>query len=288
MNDKRIKIGVGSGLIYDGDLVEVVEMRTAGIGILVVLKTLADGQVFSAGLAEIMNSHRVRALEKNEDDAETPADVAATILSAVSASERRRVAERAAHFREVLSGYRAGSAELASAGEPRAEFHPNKPLTARYKAKADALGLSIRTVKQWVADFRSHGEAGLVNPRTIRTQPLPGIDERWMDVALEVMVEHTQESRPSRTMVINRTSARVHARFGPDVVRMPSRASAFRALSHLEKRQPTFLLSTKRNRDIAERPNSPYGKLHPARPGQYVLMDTTRLDVFAMDPVTLR
>jgi transposase InsO family protein len=288
MSDKRIKMGVGSRLVYDGDLVEVVEMRTAAVGILVVLKTIGDGRVFSAALAEVMNSHRVRALERQEDEAEIPADVAATILSAVSASERRRATERAAHVREVLTGYRAGSAELASGSEPRAEFHPNKPLTARYQAKADELGLSIRTIKQWVADFRSHGEAGLVNRRTFRARPLPGLDERWMAVALEVMVEHTLESRPSRTMVINRTNARVHARFGPDAVRIPSRANAFRALTHLEKRHPTFRLSTKRNRDIAERPTGPYGKLRPTRPGEYVLMDTTRLDVFAMDPLTLR
>jgi hypothetical protein len=44
-------------------------------------------------------------------------------------------------------------------------------------------------------------------------------------------------------------------------------------------------VSTKRNRDIAERPNGAYGKLRPTRPGEYLLMDTTRLDVFALDPV---
>ncbi|MGC7242924.1 transposase, partial [Mycobacteroides abscessus subsp. massiliense] len=31
-----------------------------------------------------------------------------------------------------------------------------------------------------------------------------------------------------------------------------------------------------------------YGKLRPTRPGEYVLMDTTRLDVFALDPLTLQ
>ena len=47
-------------------------------------------------------------------------------------------------------------------------------------------------------------------------------------------------------------------------------------------------MSTKRNRDIADRPNGVYGKLRPTRPGEYLLMDTTRLDVFALDPITLR
>jgi transposase InsO family protein len=78
------------------------------------------------------------------------------------------------------------------------------------------------------------------------------------------------------------------ARFGHGVVRAPSRATAFRVLEELERRHPTFRLSAKRNRDIADRPEGACGKLRPTRPGEYVLLDTTRLDVFALDPVTLR
>lgn len=69
---------------------------------------------------------------------------------------------------------------------------------------------------------------------------------------------------------------------------IPSRATAFRVLTVLEAKYATFRLSTKRNRDIAERNPGTYGKLRPTRPGEYLLMDTTRLDVFAMDPLTLR
>ncbi|MGW1786492.1 transposase [Streptomyces sp. NPDC002143] len=102
------------------------------------------------------------------------------------------------------------------------------------------------------------------------------------------MAEHTDQSRPSRTLVIERTRARVIARFCPEVVPQPSRATAIRILQELERRHPLFRLSTKRNRDIADRPEGPHGKLRPTRPGEYVLMDTTRLDVFACDPLTLR
>ncbi|MET9530110.1 hypothetical protein ABZY02_06000 [Streptomyces sp. NPDC006649] len=59
-------------------------------------------------------------------------------------------------------------------------------------------------------------------------------------------------------------------------------------LTELERRHPLFRLSTKRNRDIADRPEGPYGKLRPTRPGEYLLMDSTRLDVFAFDPLTLK
>lgn len=199
MNNQRIRIGVDARLIYDGDLVEVVETRTAGTGLSLVLRTIRDGRLFSVSLAEALKNHHSHLPQGDpEERAAEPQDVAATILTGLTESERQRITERAAHVREVLTGYRSGSAALAAPGEPQPEFNCARPFGDRYRAKAAELGVSVRTIKQWVANFRNHGEAGLANPRQLRTTPLPGVDDRWMDVALEVMVEHTGESRPSR------------------------------------------------------------------------------------------
>lgn len=149
---------------------------------------------------------------------------------------------------------------LAGESEPRAQFDPSLSLTSRYESKAAELGVSLRTIKQWVADFRLRGEAGLARTRARHVQPLGRVDD-WTETALEVMAEHTDQ--------------------------IPSRATPFRVLAELERRHPTFRLSTKRNRDIADRPAQVYGKLRPVRPGEYMLMDT-RLDVFGFDPLTLR
>ena len=192
---------------------------------------------------------------------------------------------RGEHVREVLTGYRSGHAELAREDEPRPQFDPRLPLESRYAAKAAELSVTDRTVKRWVRTYRQHGVAGLVDKHL--GQPTK-VDSRWVETAIEVMVEHTDQSRPSQTMVINRTNARVVARFGEGVVRQPSRSTAYRVLHDLEKRYPTFRLSTKRNLDIADRPTGVYGKLRPTGPGEYLMIDTTRLDVFALDPVTLR
>src|SRR4029079_4239165 len=62
----------------------------------------------------------------------------------------------------------------------------------------------------------------------------------------------------------------------------------YRELKRLEAQHRTFTGTTARNRDIAARPKRPYGKLPPTRPGEYVILDTTRLDVFGVDPITLR
>lgn len=288
MSRAAARVGVGTRFRYDGEAVEVVELAVTTAGNEVVLKD-TRGRMMRLSLKELMFSDRTEIVPDQTgpaaDDAE---EIASVILSQLRDDERREILERAEHVREVLTGYRSGNQEFVREGEPRAEYAKGEPAEAKYAAKARELGVSVRTVKQWVADFRRHGEAGLV-PKRGRPRPTqtPG-DARWVEIALEVMVEHTDQSRPSRTLVIERTRARVIAKFGEGVVPQPSRATAFRILEDLEQRHPLFRLSTKRNRDIADRPEGPYGKLRPTRPGEYLLMDTTRLDVFAFDPLTLR
>jgi transposase InsO family protein len=239
-------------------------------------------------IGDLLASDHVRILPDGVGPvADDAVDTPGVVLSNLTESDRRIILERAAHLREVLTGFRSGNAETAIIGEPRAQFNPRIPLMRRYEAKAEELGIGLRTLRRWVKGFQQSGEAGLVETAP-SASPTGRVDDRWVETASEVMVEHTDQSRPTQTMVINRTNARVVARFGDGVVKLPSRATAFRVLEELERRHPTFRLSTKRNRDIVDRPAEAYGKLRPSRPGEYLLMDTTRLDVFALDPITLR
>ncbi|MFF0813318.1 Mu transposase C-terminal domain-containing protein [Streptomyces albogriseolus] len=282
------RIGVGTWFEYDGETVEVIELVATAGGNEVVLR---DGQarVRRVSLKELLFSGRaVVAPDSPGPAGSDPGEIATVVLGQLSEPERQRIRDRAGHIREVLTGYRSGTSRLALPGEPRAEYLPELPAETRYAAKIVELGIGLRTLKRWIAEFRSHREAGLAPKKGPARTQKAAVDDRWSETALEVMVEHTGESKPSRTMVIERTRARVIARYGPEVVPQPSRASAFRLLAELERRHPLFRLSTKRNRDIADRPDGPYGKLRPTQPGEYLLMDSTRLDVFAFDPVTLR
>jgi hypothetical protein len=177
---------------------------------------------------------------------------------------------------------------MAEEGEPRPRYAPGRLLYERYADKAAELGVTLRTIQRWVQGFQRRGEAGLAGGDQLPQRKGAKVDDRWTEAALEVMAGYEDESRPSRTWVIEQTRASVIARFGPDAVIQPSRATAFRVLEDLERRNPLFRLSTKRNRDIADRPKQVYGKLRSTRPGEYLVMDTTRLDVFAYDPFTLK
>lgn len=289
MSGAAVRVGVGTRFLYDGDVAEVVEMLSTASGNEVVLQDTAGRRLVRVSVRELLTSNRARVIPDGAGPStDDPVEPASMVLAELTGPERQHVLERAAHVREVLTGYRAGAAELAQHGEPRREYAPDQPLYDRYAAKAAEVGVACRTVQRWVRSFQENGEAGLVPRKDPASGPGQQVDPRWVETALEVMVEHTDESKPSRTMVIDRTTARVTARFGPGAVRMPSRATAFRVLEELERRHPTFRLSTKRNRDIADRPDTAYGKVRPTRPGEYVLLDTTRLDVFALDPITLR
>ena len=123
-----------------------------------------------------------------------------SVFDDLSNAEHSQLSERLGHVREVLTGYRSGSADLAEPWEPRPEFDPSRPQKGRYRAKAAELGVGLRTVERWVATVREVGPIGLVDGRSLRPiDPLAGVDGRWVEMCRTVLAEHTDalRARPS-------------------------------------------------------------------------------------------
>ncbi|MEU7179192.1 Mu transposase C-terminal domain-containing protein [Streptomyces celluloflavus] len=253
----------------------------------VILKDARD-RLVRMSVRELLTSDRAEVIPTESGPVADDGDLVSVLLARLTKEEHKDVLERAEHVRETLTGYRSGSEELARPGEPRPEYAPGLSLRKRYAAKASELGVTARSVERWAGAFLASGEAGLVSKKVLAEGGLSHADPRWVEVAEEVLGEYEEESRPSIKVVLERVQARLEERFGPKVVPLPKRTAGYRWMHELDRRHPTFRLSTKRNRDIAARPAGVYGKLRPTRPGEYVLMDTTRLDVFAFDPVTLK
>ncbi|MER5357318.1 helix-turn-helix domain-containing protein [Streptomyces sp. NPDC002785] len=288
MSGAGTKLGVGTHFRLDGETVEVVEFASLATGMEVVLKDGRD-RLARMSLRALLTSNRAELIhDRSGPSSADDGDVAAVVLSRLTTEEKKEVLERAEHIREMLTGYRSGSEDLPRPDEPRSHYAPGLPLTGRYEAKAAELGVTERTVRRWARAFRDFGEAGLVPKTTQADSGLGNADPRWVEAAEEVLAEYEEESRPSVKVVLEEVEARVKTKFKLVKIPVPPRTTAYRWMQELERRHPTFRLSTQRNRDIADRPRKVYGKLRPTRPGEYVLMDTTRLDVFALDPLTLQ
>ncbi|MGW3690924.1 integrase [Streptomyces sp. NPDC005125] len=277
MKGRTVTVGVGAVLLLDGDTVRVVEFD----GRTVVVRALGDGSYRSLGLAELAT--RARDLDQEGLDGDDPG----LVLAGLSAVELERVADRAAHIREVISGFRSGHAGSAQAGEPRPQFAEGVPLKERYATKAVELSVTARTVENWVAGYRRSGEAALVDDRRRRGRGRK-VDSRWEAAVRAELAVGVEASTPTGSAVLMRAQDRLEREFGAGVVELPSKATAYRRLEELSRGTNALSGSAKGRRSIADRPVGTYGRLRATRPGEYLILDTQDLDVHAMEPVTCR
>ncbi|MCX5205195.1 integrase [Streptomyces sp. NBC_00237] len=213
------------------------------------------------------------------------ADAAA--LSGLSDKDDGELTLQFRHVQEVRTGYQLGSEELALPGEPRPDYAPGTPKMHRYAAKAAELGVSETTIRNWVRQVNSSGPAGLVRDR-LQKSVLDKVDPRWLEKTRSVLKGHEKSSRPVRSLILIEVEERLVKEYGEGTVPLPARTTGYEALRVLTKGTNAFEGSTKGKRSIADGPKGTYGRLRATRPGEYVVLDTNCLDVFAMEPVTCR
>lgn len=280
MTSHTFTLTVGSRIKYDGDVWSV-----AGLSGTTVLLQRPAGPPLTLRTADLLAAPGFALA----GDASEPVAALGATFGAIGTEEYQDLLERERHVLEVLTGYRAGSVELALADEPRPAYETAVPMWKRYEAKAAELGASPRTVRRMVSSYKADGLAGLVNGyRHRQISPTGRVDPRWIASARDVLSQHVDASQPSVQHIIDRTNALAQVTYNDDV-QLPSRATAQRVLREITKGQQAFSgTSAKQKRSIAGRPQTPYGRLRADRAGQYILLDTSPLDVFAMDPLTLR
>lgn len=197
-------------------------------------------------------------------------DPAALVLSSLTAKQRGELEKRAEQVRRVLTTVGGDAA----------------PLKTILRAKAEELGVSVRTLQRWIAEYRTAGIAGLADAR-VRKRYAVGVDPRWDAACVRVLDRYVTSSTPTMGAVIDVIARELEAEFGPGVVPVPGKSTAYNRLKALSKGRHAFG-SAKGRRSVADRPHGVLGRLRATRPGEYVVLDTTPLDVFAMEPVTMR
>ena len=156
-------LAVGSRVTDDGGVWTVIELE----GDCVTVEEQDSGRTRSVRISQLLSTPGSCLLDP---PAEGPVGAVGPLLANLTELELSAVNERAGHVREVLTGYRSGSAEEALAGEPRACYRPGAGLMERYRAKAEELAVGLTTVRRWVQAFQQDGEAGLVDARHQRVE----------------------------------------------------------------------------------------------------------------------
>lgn len=273
-------IRIGSTVSFDGSLCTVIEIAGDAV-------VLVDGA---------KKTRRVRLVELLRDATDAfgipSEEVVLTPLALIWADateeQRDEARRKAAHVREMRTGFASGMPTLAQPHEPRPEYNPKlTTIHERRRAKAAELGVSPKTLKRWVDRFDEGEDLALLDFRkTSWTPALSGLDPRWVDMCRRVVEENVRGAKRSVTTTLAIVLARVKREY-PDVeVRIPSESSARDAVAELTRGKGTFGASMRAQRSIETRPPVPYGRLVATRPGEYVVLDTTPLNVFGVAPVT--
>lgn len=240
-------------------------------------------------------SDRALSRERPEKD-QVPNDIA---LHLIPEDQLEKVLDRAAHVREVLSGYKSGTRYVALEGEPKDEYRPKKPIMSKYQEKAAELQVSVPAVRDWVRRYQEDGVLGLVDRRSQKpVDPYQGCSGEWVEVARTVVKERTTKSNITKGNLLLTIEERVHraereklaarkeGEPEPKPTPIPGDWAARRALNALI-RNKGFESASKR-RALAEIPHDGFGHFEASRPGQLVLLDSNKLDVWALDEITLK
>lgn len=255
-----LQLRVGGRLWLDGQGWEIAEITGSTV------RLIADGQLRMVSVTSLLNVF-ADVLDEAEPEDRLFA-IPALVLASLTTAERSALESQVGVVRRLLQP------------DPDDE----RSVAQRFEAASSELGVTRRTLERQLSRFRQFGPSGLVDARKLR-DVRRSVDPRWDEICREVLTSHGGRSNPTRQRVIDQAN-RKFAEAVPDGL-PPTRSVAYLRLAELDKGRYTFG-PAKQRRSVAKRPTGVLGRLRADRPGQYVLMDSYRLDVFAMEPVTLR
>lgn len=268
-------------ITLDGTSWQVTEQN----GTTLTLNNLTTGDIREIEVADLL-----------ADDSYTPdtsdrlPDLDSTaVLDTLDSDTRERTLFLYRHIHQLVHGVVPTSVRPDADDEepltPDPRYDPDLPMAYRVEAKladfrAEGHPTSRATLYRMMGDYRSHGIAGLVDSRKIRTSSVAGrTDPRVVALLEKEIAGQTTLSTGTRSRAIMRVQHAAEDNGWP----VPSRATLYRLLSKLERDRSPFGAATTR-RSKANRPGRSWGTRHPQRPGELVEIDSTPLDLMVIYP----
>jgi len=275
----KAKLEIGSSLQYDGERWTVKGFMGGQIQL-----RNPKGEMALMDIATVTGALDYKVLDVQS----SPKAISIVSLPDNVPEESLKEAEELlAHLHEVECGYKSGNKALALPNEPRYEYDPKETtLRQRLKAKSAEIGISYRTLWRLKAAYLQQGIYGLIDLRQVK-EGIDRVDKRVQQALRWVLADLRDKSNVTRKRIIERTRFRVHEQHPGQEIKFPSDRSFYRMLEIEGKGNGTFG-SAKSRRSIANRPQETYRQQEVTRPGEFVLIDSTPFDAFALDPVSFK
>lgn len=247
------------------------------------LKNLVTGRIRRLEVADLLGDESYLP----EHSGPLPDLTQSAILETLDPNTRARTEILHRHVVEVLTGVPPVSDADPDSFDvaPRPQYNPGNLLADRVAAKAAELSqtaapVSERMLWRYLAAYRRDGIAGLVDQRKRRERnPAGRLDPRLVSLLDAAITAQTNISTGTKSRVIAQVT-REATQLG---VPIPSRPTLYRALGQLQNTRHPFGNATTR-RAQANRPDRPWGRQAPTRPGELVEIDSTPLDLMVLCP----
>jgi putative transposase len=202
------------------------------------------------------------------------------LMDTLPEAARAAALEWKRHIVEVETGL---PPDAEAGAMPRPAFDPaSRSVVERAQAKADELGVSLRTVQGKRARYAQQGLWGLVDQRAVRLAEATGrADARLVAAIREAVDAETNTSTGTRSRLMRRVIKSVEATYGEGVVPLPSRNTFYKLIDVLSAGRHTFGSAVTR-RQTANRPAGMFTPTFAARPGEQIQIDSTPLDVMVV------
>lgn len=282
MNIQRAQLKIGTILWYEGERHQV----TALNGLAIQLRSMSSGVPMLLAASELLSSNKYSLLDDGLSERASDTSPGEVIPGSVPDEVTRAARLIEGHLLEVLTGYKSGSCADAAPGEPKAQYDPSlTKLSARIEAKATELGRTSRSLWKLHTAYRKHGQTGLIDRRAVRLSASGA--PTWAVRAIDrIVLDLLNQSNQTKTRIVELVKKQI--RQLPDLpadFKMPSSSTLGRWIFAREDAK-RLVKSAASRRNAANRPGKTYTRFHATRPGEVVLIDSTPLDAFALDPIT--
>ena len=276
----KTKLMIGDRILYDGDVHKLVGFQ----GGTVTLRSQA-GHRSRIALSELLTAEDFRLLDKENHEQQD----LVTFPDNVPDELAKQAKELLAHLLEARTGYRSGNPLTAEKNEPKELYDPALVnMTQRMKSKAKELGIGVRTLWDFKKAYETQGLVGLVDQRLLRGKGTSSrINPRIREGILVLFAELEQGSNISMQSMMRRVERWTKKEYPKEEIEMPSRPTFNALLKSMDQGRGIFG-STKNRRSAANRPETPYRQFTASRPGEVVIIDSTPLDAYAIDPITFK